>query len=298
MREVRCRRCGVVFTSHHDGAVCPYCGAEPVSKLGAIFSFFALHWVIFALVVLFIAIERPSASVWAVIGLFAALVATGFIVFGLGRIGGTKRRNEPLPLDLSGADTSFRTTDPAIPMRPPKVPEKWRALIESQPPRDVYLPTKVWKSFLVEGIGLLFTLYVYASKAAKHHLTLIGFLSAFLDPASIGLLLVYIATWTIRLTKLLTTREILRDGEVTMAYTIDRSWNRATYQFWTQTGQTFEQRTSVVQRKEFPAGFMLVPVFYMAANPRKSVALYGTEFLIRLPVNSATQQLDKAPASA
>jgi len=298
MKEVRCRRCGAVFPSQHNGAVCPYCGAEAVSKIGSIVSFFAMHWIVFALVALFLIIERPSASAWAVIGLFAALVLAGFIVFGLGRIGGNKRCNEPLPL-LSTCDSSARPQPPVTPMRPPKVPEKWRALMESRPPRDIYLPSKVWKSFAAEGVTLLFTLYVYASKATRHHLTLIGFISTFVDPANIGLLLIYIATWVVRLKKLLTTREILRDGEVTMAYTIDRSWNRATYQFWTQTGQIFTHRTSVIQRNEFRAGeFSIVPVFYVAADPRKSVALYGTEFLVRLPVNSATQQLNKAPASA
>ncbi|HEY6465487.1 MAG TPA: zinc ribbon domain-containing protein [Candidatus Acidoferrales bacterium] len=299
MPEIRCRRCGAVFTSLHDGAVCPYCGAEPVSKLSALFSFFAMHWIVFVLVALFIVIERPSASVWAVVGLFVALVVAGLIVFGVDRLGGNKRPNEPLQLDLGAGDSSIRPQALPTPMRPPKVPEKWRALMESRPPRDVYLPSKIWTNFLVEGVTLLFAWYVFASKAAKHHLTLIGFISTFVDPATTGTSLVYVATWIVRLKKLLTTREILRDGEVTMAYTVDRSWNRATYQFWTQTGQIFERRTSVVQRKEFRAGeFATVPVFYVAADPRRSVALYGTEFLIRLPVNSATQQLNKAPASA
>lgn len=252
----------------------------------------------FALITAFLFIERPSASVWAVIGLFAALVAAGFIVFGLGRIGGNRRRNEPLPLDLSGADASIRPERHVTPMRPPKVPEKWRALVASRPPRDVYLPSKVWKAFAVEGVTLLFTIYAYVSKANKHHTTLIGFLSAFVDPANLGLLLVYAATWVIRLKKILTTREILRDGEVAMAYTIDRSWSHATYQFWSQTGQIFEHRTTVVKRAEFLAEFSVVPVFYIPADPRKSVALYGTEFMIRLPENAVPQPLTKAPASA
>ncbi|HEY6467792.1 MAG TPA: hypothetical protein VIY69_17455, partial [Candidatus Acidoferrales bacterium] len=106
MQEVRCRRCRAVFTSHHEGAVCPYCGAEVVSKLEAFFSFLAMHWIVFALIVAFLVIKRPSASAWAVIGLFAALVLAGFIVFGLGRIGGNKRRNEPATLDLSSGDPS------------------------------------------------------------------------------------------------------------------------------------------------------------------------------------------------
>lgn len=296
MQEVRCRRCGAVFTSHHEGAVCPYCGAEAVSKLGAFFSFLAMHWIVFALIVAFLIIERPSASVWAVICLFAALVLAGFIVFGVGRIGGNKRRNEPTALDIGKGNPSIRAEVPLVPMRPPKVPERWRALINSRPPRDVYLPSKIWTNFLIEGVTLLFAWYVFASKAAKHHLTLIGFISTFVDPATIGTSLVYVSTWIVRLNKLLTTREILRDGEVTVAYTTNRSWNRVTYRFWTQTGQIFERRTSVVQRKEFRAGeFSTVPVFYIAADPRKSVALYGTEFLIRLPLNSATQQLHKAP---
>jgi hypothetical protein len=299
MREIRCRRCGAVFPSHDDSAVCPYCGAEAVSKFGSIASFFAMHWIVFVLIAVFLLIARPSASAWAVIGLFAALVPAGFIVFGLGRIGGNKRRDEPLPLALSTGDSSVRPQPPLTPMRPPKVPEKWRALIESRPPRDVYLPSKIWTNFLVEGVALLSTLYIYASKTHKHRLTLIGSISTFVDPANIGLLLMYVATWIVRSKKLLSTREIVRDGEVTMAYTTDRSWNRATYQFWTQTGQIFTHRTSVVQRKEFRAGeFSVVPVFYMAADPRKSIALYGTEFLVRLPVNPSAKQLDKAPVSA
>lgn len=299
MKEIRCRRCGAAFPAHHDGAVCPYCGAEAVSKLGNILSFFAMHWIVFALVAIFLIIERPSATSWAVIGLFVALVLAGFMVFGLGRIGGKQRPKEPPRLGLASDDSSVHLQARLTPLRPPKVPEKWRALMQSRPPRDVYLPAKTWTNFLVEGITLLSTLYIYASKAHKHRLTLIGFISTFVDPANIGLVLIYVATWVVRLKKLLTTREILRDGLVTMAYTTDRSWNRAAYQFWTETGQIFERRTSVVQRKEFRAGgFSIVPVFYMAADPRKSVALYGTEFLIRLPADSPVQQLKKAPANA
>jgi ribosomal protein S27AE len=298
MQEVRCRRCGAVFASHHDGVVCPYCGAEATSKFAAVFSFFAMNWLVFALIAIFIVIEQPSASTWAVIGLFAALVAAGFIVFGLGRIGRSKRGSDLRPLDLSADQASTRPEPPLIPMRPPKVPEKWRELAASRPPRDVYLPPKIWTGFLIEGGTLLFTLYVYSSKAAKHHLSLIGFISTFVDPSTLGGLLVYIATWAVRLKKLFTTREILRDGEVTMAYTTDSSWNRATYQFWTQTGQTFESRTSLVRRKEFPFEFGVVPVFYMAANPRKSVPLYATEFLIRLPATPTAKELNKVAASA
>jgi DNA-directed RNA polymerase subunit RPC12/RpoP len=298
MQETRCHRCGAVFPSHHEGAVCPYCGAEAVSKLRAVFSHFARYWLLFALVVFVVLMERPWPNTWAVMGLFAALVLAGFLVLGWGRIGSKQRPEEPLPLDLGRANPSGRPEPAATPLQPPKVPEKWRALLASRPPREVYLPFKVWKNFVFEGVTVLFTLGLFSSRAAKHPPTLRGFLAVFLDPAGLGALLVYGANWAVRLKKIFTTRAIVRDGEVTMAYTTDRSSNRAKYQFWSQTGQIFERRTALVKRNEFLSDLAVVPVFYLAADPRKSVALYGTEFLIRLPENSAAQDLRKAPASA
>lgn len=297
MREVRCSRCGAVFTVQSDDAVCPSCGSAPVSRLSTIFSFVATHWLMFLLIAAFLAIERPSAQAWAVITFFLALVALGFIWFGLGRIG--KSRSKEPSLDLGTMPRAETRPDPLItPMRPPKVPEKWRALVASRPPREVYLPPNVWKGFLAEGATLLFTLYVYSSKASKHHLSPAQFLSTFIDPANLGLVLVYALSWGVRLKKLLTTRSIVRDGEVTIAYTTDRSWNRATYRFWTQTGESFERRTTIVQRPDIPGEFTLVPVFYMLQDPRKSVALYGTEFRVRLAEDESAQQLQKVAAEA
>jgi hypothetical protein len=295
MQETRCRQCGATFTTVHPGAVCPYCGTQPSSRLRDFVSFLAMHWVLFALIAAFIAIERPSAPVWAVIGLFAALVALGVVCFGMGRATKVIAPDETLSLNL---ETHPRRAMPAnIPMRPPKVPEKWRALVDSRPPRDVYLPPAFWKSFASETIVVVGTVLAYQARAAKHHVPF-SKSPSFDDPASLIIILSYTATWAVRVHKLLTTRQVVRDGEVSVAYTTARSWNRATYQFWTQTGESFERRTSLVTRPDTPLTMQIVPVFYLPDNPRKSVALYATEFRVRLAGADASRQLKNVPVKS
>jgi hypothetical protein len=251
------------------------------------------------LILVFLVIERPSHQVWAVIAFSAMLVVLGLIWLALGRIGRGKREKEPVGLDLGARPDSANFPEaPLVPMRPPKVPEKWSSLVATRPPRDVYLPPKFWKGFLVETLSVLFTIYIYESRAAKHHLSLTQLIKLYQDPASIALLLTYLFSWAVRLKSLLSTRAVVRDGEVTIGYTKDRSWNGATYQFWTQTGETLERRTSVLKSPDAATEISLIPVFYMPEDPRKSVALYGTDFRVRLPEDNRVQLTPKLAQKA
>jgi hypothetical protein len=296
MGEVRCRRCGAVFTTHHEGAVCPFCGAEPGLQLGEALSFITRYWIIILALPLFLIVASPSRQAWTWVAFISIIGALGLAWFFFGRARRKEKDEQPISLGLEPPPATGRSDPWSVPLSPPKVPDRWRALAASRPPRGVYLPNKVWISFLVESFAVLSALYGYYTAANKRHIPFLGFLSFYENPGADVFLFPYLLSWVVRIRSIFTTREIMRDGEVTIAYTTDRHWSRATYQFWTKSGERFERKTSVLKRPDLPSDTLLVPVFYMPEDPRKSVALYGTEFRVRLPDEISAQQLQKAAA--
>jgi hypothetical protein len=288
MREARCSRCGAVFPVAHDGAVCPYCGAEPRSKIAGALAFVGRRWIIVAILLLALVFARPSREAWMWIGLISIIAALALGWFFLSRAR-RKSTDEIANLHLGLDPQSPRTGESqSVALSPPKVPDRWRALVDSRPPRDVYLPSKVWKGFVVETFYVVLILYFAFLSGKKHHVSPLEFFYSHPDVGDSALLLTYFASIGARLKGFLTTRHIMRDGEVTIAYTMNRSFfNRATYRFWTKTGAVFERRTRVIKRPDFATDFGLVPVFYMPQDPRESVALYATEFSVRLPESAA-----------
>ncbi len=295
MREIRCRHCGAVFPSHHDGAVCPYCGSEPGSKFAGALGFLGRHWLAITAILLAAIFVRPSHGAWTWLTFVSIAAALGLAWFFLARAKRGKSPGEIETLDLGIERGIPRLGSPNVPLSPPKVPERWRALVDSRPPREVYLPPKVWKSFFVETFSVAFVVYGYYSAANRRHLSPLQFFYSRPDVGSLALVVPYFASVGARLKSFLTTRDMMREGEVAIAYTTNLSGRRATYQFWTKTGEIFERRTRVIKRPDVSADAGLVPVFYMPQDPRKSVALYGTEFSVRLP-ESASVPLQKAPA--
>jgi hypothetical protein len=255
------------------------------------------HWVFLTIAILAVVFVRPSPEAWTWIGAAAILAVLGLLWFALSRAR-LKSTDEVANLDLGlSPQVSSRPGTSSIALSPPKVPDRWRALVDSRSPRDVYMWARVWTSFLGETISVIVIICANFAGAHSHHESPIQFVFSHPDVGSLAILLPYFASVGARIKGFLTTRDIMRDGEVTIAYTINQSGSRATYQFWTKTGAVFERRTRVIKRPEFSAGLGLVPVFYMPEDPRKSVALYGTEFSIRLPQEDSARQLEKAPSS-
>ena len=295
MREVRCHRCGAIFSAHHEGAVCPFCGAEPRATFDAILSFISKYWIVLLFAIPLLAIYPPSREAWTWIAFLAIVGALGLAWFFVARASGAKKDEQPISLGLEPPPSKIRRDPWSAPLSPPKVPDRWRSLVDSRPPRDIYMPSKLWGSFAVETVAVLSALSGYYAAASRHHMPVLRFISFHADPGAVMAALTWLVSWVVRVKSILTTREIMRDGEVTIAYTTDHHWNRATYQFWTKSGERFERKTSVLKRFDLPSDTSLVPVFYMPENPRKSVALYGTEFRVRLPEEASARQLQKAP---
>jgi rubredoxin len=295
MQEVRCRHCGAIFTPHHQGAVCPFCGAEPGTRFDTMVSFISKYWIILLFAIPLLVIYPPSREAWMWIAFLGMMGALGFAWFFFERAKGSKKDERPISLGLEPPPAKVRPDPWSAPLSPPKVPDRWRTLVDSRPPRDVYVPNKLWIGFLVESFTVLSVLYGYYAAANRHHAPILRFLSSHQDPFAVVTSIAYLVSWVNRLKSMLTTRDIMRDGEVTIAYTTERHWNRATYQFWTKSGERFERKTSVLKRPDLPTDTSLVPVFYMPEDPRKSVALYGTEFRVRLPEDATARQFQKAP---
>jgi hypothetical protein len=296
MQETRCSKCGAIFIADHEGAVCPFCGAEASAKVGAVLSFLRKYWILVLGTLVFLAVARPPKEAWMWIGLLSLMGALGLACFFFWRA--KRRQADEQPLSLGVEPLAKTRPDPwSVPLSPPKVPDRWRQLVDSRPPRDVYMPSKIWQGFIGETFYVVVVLGGYLTAAGRHHMPWLHFFDRGPDAGGMMLVLTYFASVGSRVKSFLTARDIMRDGEVTIAYTVDRSGKRATYQFWTKTGQTFQSRTRLIKRSDFTNDFGLVPVFYMPENPHKSVALYGTEFSIRL-LEPAAAELQKAPAKA
>ena len=80
-------------------------------------------------------------------------------------------------------------------------------------------------------------------------------------------------------------REVLRDGEFTIGY-----WGDESYQFWTRSGERFEHKGAIASRGKCLTSRGLVPVFYLSDNPAKSVALCCVWSRIRTPSAEANRQ--------
>jgi len=230
------------------------------------------------------------------IGLISIIAALALGWFFLSRAK-SKSSDEIASLDLHASPRGPTQSSATIPLSPPKVPDRWRSLVDSRPPRDVYMPRKVWKGFVVETCYVVSIFYFALVGAEQRHVSPLHFFYTHPDAGSFGILIPYFWSVGARIKSYLSTRDIMRDGEVTIAYTTDRSLNRATYRFWTRTGAVFERRTRVIKRPDLTNDFGLVPVFYMPQDPRKSVALYGTEFSVRLP-EAAAAPLPNVPVKA
>ena len=78
----------------------------------------------------------------------------------------------------------------------------------------------------------------------------------------------------------------------------DRSRGRLTYRFCTTNGEWFEGKSRLISRSDVLAEGRIVPVFYMPEDPRKSVALPGTEFRISLPEDEAATRFQSVPVKS
>src|SRR6185437_11024255 len=171
MGETRCRRCGADFPAHDAEVVCPYCGSEPGSRFAAALVFVGRHWVLLTIAILAVIFVRPSPEAWTWIGAAAILaaLALGWSVLSRAR---RKSTDEIANLDLGlSPPVSSRPATSSIALSPPKVPQRWRALVDSRPPRDVYMWAKVWTSFLAETFSVIVIIYANFAGAHRHHET-------------------------------------------------------------------------------------------------------------------------------
>jgi hypothetical protein len=175
-------------------------------------------------------------------------------------------------------------------MRAPDVPKAWRALVSATRPRDIYLPRAASLAYVGEGIFTLVPLVHVLLRRAQGSL-LISFHA---DKTEIFWIVAYVVASILHVAGLLRTREIVRDGELTVAYVVADPTS-ATYQFCTTTGDWFEGRSRIVSRDALKQA-SVTPVFYMPEDPRRNVALFGTPFRVRLPEDGNARALHNMPA--
>lgn len=283
MREMHCQRCGAISTIRGDARICAYCGSQLSAPVGAVISFVRRHFWVFAWAIAFLLIERPSKEVFWDFGTLLSVSALGLVWFLITR---AIRKAEKDEVVVEWKVDRYPTPKLVSELRPPEVPASWRALMESRPPRDVYLPTKARINFLFGTAAISVVLVVLPVVAASHHRSISQIYGQPRAAFDLLGLLGGLTVWFLQLRALLTTRDILRNGEATVAYTQDRALHHATYRFWTRSGQSFERGTAVLSRSEF-SKIGLAAVFYLPQDPRKSIALCGTEFRVRLPESKA-----------
>jgi hypothetical protein len=282
MREMHCQRCGAISTIRGDAAICTYCGSQLSAPVGAVISFGRRHFWVFVWAIVFLLVERPPKEVLLDFGVLLSIFAVGLLWFLVIR---AIRKIEKDEVVVEWKVDRYPTPILVSELRPPDVPTPWRTLMESRPPRDVYLPAKAQVTFLFATACVSAVLIGLPLLAASHHKSIFQLYGSPRAASDLLSLLGGLTVWVLQLKALLTTRDILRNGEATVAYTQDQTLNHATYRFWTRSGQCFERGTAVISKTEF-SKLGLCAVFYLPQDPRKSIALCGTEFRVRLAESS------------
>jgi hypothetical protein len=285
MGQIRCDSCGALFTAQSDGVICPFCGTETGSKWGLALS--ALRGMFSSAMgfLFFMAFMRPSG------GLLLSLIA----VWAIAIIGAMRsamrppsigsRKSEIITLGL-GASSAEERQSGSYRLRPPAVPSEWATLVSTRPPREIYVPHRAWHGLLADAFLTVLPMGTFLARNGFQHIPLDQLLRLRADTRTFWLLS-YLTLVAARAWQYASTREIVRDGEVTVAYTSEISKGAIWYQFRTATGDWFERMSPVTSKVGTFEGGELIPVFYIPQDPRKSVALCGTDLRVRLPEGEA-----------
>jgi hypothetical protein len=177
----------------------------------------------------------------------------------------------------------LRPRQALVPISRPAMPNEWKVLASLPRPRAVYMTIgstleMIFSTSLFVGLVAFATYsYWHEFKDLTKHIqnsifVLLWF--AFL----IYLVIVEAREWS-------RAREILRDGVLTTGILTD--WNEGrhgpsiTYQFWTSSGQRFENRGTVKSKEELAVKEAPLKIFYLPQNPTKNVALACTSLRLK-----------------
>jgi len=264
--------------------VCPHCGANPRELSAIIHAGISKYLRIAGGILLSVLpLALTARKLWSWDSLMPLLVVLGVSwVVNVAR----ERRHQPITALEIGSRKKSETTVSLPPPRPPEVPREWKPLISLPRPREVYIPLgkALWLS--AEAVFIVVMIGRFVSSVHRHPMPLGQWIThrwgevPFVVVALIALpiLLRHIAqefeNWS-----------LLRDGEVTIGVIAD--WismgegKVAVYRFWTQSGQRFEHEKRVYSDESAFKDIGLVPVFYLAQEPTKSVALCCTVLRVR-----------------
>jgi len=295
MSEIHCLHCGALFQANPGLSVCPHCGANPRDLLSVIRTNVSRYfWQVFALVVpalpfLFSGRNRDA------VGVVAAVFAVG--ITWMFMTSASQRRSRPITALEIQSRRKLEEAAPLPPPRPPETPKEWKPLVSLLRPRDVYIP--FWKAVKIWGEGAFLVVALGFASSSMYAHPLEPRLWAFsrLDYVTAVGFVVALPFWLRNRFREISSRSLLRDGEVTIGVIAD--WisrgegKTAVYQFWTRTGERFQHERAVVSDEKTYSEVGYVPVFYSPEDPTKSVALCCTAFRVRVPSEEPAVRLQK-----
>lgn len=289
MQEIKCPRCGALYFPPADVRVCPHCGAGPPTFLTRLRAqAHRIGWLSLWIFLIVWSLE-PPAWAWAAWGFVAMLAACGW---AWSVVSQKLHRGAYEPLNTIDIYPRVAQTEraPVVP-RPLPTPPEWKSLISMARPREVYWPFRTKLNLAFEAMATVFIAALPVVQIHRHGLAFVNRhllrpmdLLVFI-PIAVGIYLL-----PRRIQQELAARALLRDGEVTTGFVTD--WGsaeepyQASYQFWTGTGERFEQRGIFANDYDSAQRNGRVPVFYMPEDPTKSVALCCCNLRVRLPEES------------
>ncbi|MGC1201913.1 MAG: hypothetical protein WA879_10220 [Candidatus Acidiferrales bacterium] len=190
-------------------------------------------------------------------------------------------------LDLT--KDGLTTTLEAAQLQPPEVPAVWRPLMSLPRPREVHIPAKSLRDVALTAGLVLMTIFLLALDSRRHSAPW-GTWRAFnsLDLWTVVCITSEMCAAFATIRQEMKGRALLRDGEVTIGFPTDiipgGAGRTVVYQFWTRSGQRFEDSGPIESSALSDTG--LVPVFYMPEDPTKNIALCCTKARVRLPQTS------------